>query len=115
VLKSSLVDQFGLAGGLAGLSACGRLGIRRATLYHCAVDNDFPPPAAIAAWHDPEFNDCAVVEQTSACFPLGVRLRRDRVFNSRDGIGIGRQTEGRTQSMLSPSWVDGSLGLLGHN
>jgi hypothetical protein len=54
--KSRLVDQFGFAGGLARLSACGRLGLRRATLYHCAVKDDLPAPAAIAAWHDPEFD-----------------------------------------------------------
>jgi hypothetical protein len=51
-LKGRLVDQFGLASGFASLSACGRLGLRRATLYHCAAKDDFPAPAAITAWHD---------------------------------------------------------------
>jgi hypothetical protein len=51
-LKGRLVDQFGLASGFASLSACGRLGLRRATLYHCAAKDDLPAPAAITAWHD---------------------------------------------------------------
>jgi hypothetical protein len=55
-LKVSPSRSVWLRGGLARLSACGRLGLRRATLYHCAVKDDLPAPAAIAAWHDPEFD-----------------------------------------------------------
>jgi hypothetical protein len=43
-LKGRLVDQFGLASGFASLTACGRLGLRRATLYHCAAKDDFRAP-----------------------------------------------------------------------
>jgi hypothetical protein len=56
VSEGRLVDQFGLASGFASLSACGRLGLRRATLYHCAAKDDFPAPATITAWHDSELD-----------------------------------------------------------